>query len=157
MNEPARPISAADVFSSNATNYPEPFAGIVSGRIKAKLGDAFGLSNFGVNLTRMAPGAISSLFHAHSQQDEFVYVLEGSPTLRLGDREYTMSPGECIGFAAGSGHAHQLINATGADVAYLEIGDRSRGDEVLYPNDDLAVSTTSDGERAFAHKDGRSY
>src|SRR4051794_13692652 len=104
------------------TNYPEPFASRVAGRLKRPLGDLFGLTNFGVNLTRLAPGAISALRHAHSRQDEFVYVLEGRPTLIDDSGETALAPGMCAGFKAGDGRAHHLVNRTDADVTILEVG-----------------------------------
>src|SRR5689334_7273754 len=82
------------------TNYPEPFASAVRGREKRRLGEAFGLSNFGVNLTRLKPGAISSVRHAHSEQDEFVYILQGCPTLVTDAGAMPLEPGMCAGFKA---------------------------------------------------------
>src|SRR5262252_2358559 len=79
------------------TNYPEPLASRVAGRLKRPLGDLFGLANFGVNLTRLAPGAYSALRHAHAKQDEFVYVLEGHPTLHTDEGRTRLSPGMCAG------------------------------------------------------------
>jgi uncharacterized cupin superfamily protein len=152
-----QPVPAERVPSSSATAYPEPFASMMRGRHKAKLGDAFGLSNFGVNLTRLEPGAISALFHAHSEQDEFVYVLEGRPTLCHGEHEHVMSPGECMGFPAGTGIGHQLVNRTDAPVVYLEVGDRTTGDRGQYPRDDFAAVMTGEGKWAFTHKDGTPY
>ena len=149
------PISAASLPATSSSAYPEPFASQVGGRSKAKLGDAFGLANFGVNLTRLAPGAKSALFHCHTKQDEFIYILAGHPTLYLGEREIRLSPGECVGFAAG-GEGHQLVNQSDAEVSFLEIGDRTPGDAVSYPNDDLAA-TAIDGKWAFTHKDGSRY
>jgi len=138
------------------TNYPEPFASLVKGREKRRLGDAFGLTNFGVNLTRLRPGAISSVRHSHSKQDEFVYVLQGSPTLVTNAGPTRLEPGMCAGFKAGSGDAHHLKNETAQDVWYLEVGDRSAHDQATYPDDDLAV-TVKDGAYAFTHKDGSPY
>ena len=138
------------------TNYPEPFASRVAGRDKRPLGDLFGLTNFGVNITRLAPGAMSALRHAHARQDEFVYVLEGHPTLITDAGEERLEPGMCAGFKAGSGDAHHLVNRTNADVLYLEIGDRSAGDSVVYPDDDLRAERAGDGWR-FVHKDGTPY
>ncbi|MBR8831037.1 MAG: cupin domain-containing protein [Chlorogloea purpurea SAG 13.99] len=139
------------------TIYPEPYATLVQGRLKRKLGEFFGLTNFGVNLTHLSPGAISALAHSHSKQDEFIFVLEGTATLVLGQDELTLNPGDCYGFKAGTGIAHQLVNRSGDDVTYLEIGDRSEGDEVEYPNDDLKATQSSNGEWTLTHKDGRSY
>src|SRR5262249_32618078 len=119
------------------TTYPEPFAARMAGRVKRALGEPFGLGHFGVNLTRLAPGAVSSLRHAHSRQDEFVYILQGRPTLHTGSGRVLLEPGMCAGFRAGSGDAHHLINESDADVLYLEIGDRTAGDTAQYPDDDL--------------------
>jgi uncharacterized cupin superfamily protein len=119
------------------TNYPEPFATRVAGRDKRRLGDAFGLKSFGVNLTRLAPGAMSSIRHHHARQDEFIYVVEGEPILITDTGETAMKPGDCAGFRAGSGDGHQLVNRGTTDVFYLEIGDRTPGETVTYPDDDL--------------------
>lgn len=137
------------------SNYPEPFASMMDGRIKRPLGDLFGLKNFGVNLTRLTPGAVSALHHSHSRQDEFVYILEGEPTLYLGEKSERLTVGMCVGFAA-AGEPHHLKNETGSDVVILEIGDRSSGDEVSYPTDDLVGIKTTDGW-AFEHKNGDAY
>jgi uncharacterized cupin superfamily protein len=139
------------------TSYPEPFAARVAGREKRRLGDFFGLSNFGVNLTRLAPGAISALRHAHSRQDEFVYILEGSPTLITDSGEVELSPGMCAGFKAETGDAHHLVNRTQADVAFLEVGDRTADDTVDYPDDDLQAVLGPDQKWSFLHKDGKPY
>lgn len=136
--------------------YPEPFAALFEGRDKKALGAAFGLSNFGVNLTRLAPGAISALRHAHSRQDEFVYILEGHPTLHTDEGATPLAPGMCAGFKAGTGNAHQLANASDQDVVYLEIGDRTSGDEATYPDNDL-IAREASGAWIFLHKDGRPY
>lgn len=139
------------------SNYPEPFASRLAGREKRPLGDLFGLSNFGVNLTRLIPGASSALRHAHTKQDEFVYILEGHPVLITDQGETPLAPGMCAGFKAGSGNAHKLVNRTSADVLYLEVGDRSAGDAVSYPDDDLQAVLGQDGQWQFAHKDGSPY
>jgi uncharacterized cupin superfamily protein len=139
------------------SNYPEPFVSRMAGREKRPLGDVFGLSNFGVNLTRLAPGAISALRHAHSKQDEFVYILAGQPLLRTDHGETQLAPGMCAGFKAGSGNAHHLINRTSADVLYLEIGDRTPGDSGAYPDDDIAAVLDKEGRWRFVRKDGTPY
>jgi uncharacterized cupin superfamily protein len=135
------------------TNYPEPFASLVHGREKRRLGEAFGLTSFGVNLTRLKPGAQSSVRHGHSRQDEFVYILEGRPTLVTNAGPTLLEPGMCAGFKAGANDAHHLKNDTEGDVWYLEIGDRSPGDTAHYPDDDLAVQVI-DGTYRFSRKDG---
>jgi uncharacterized cupin superfamily protein len=129
----------------------------MNGREKRPLGDLFGLQNFGVNLTRLAPGAVSALRHAHSGQDEFVYVLEGHPTLVTDAGDTPLAPGMCAGFRAGTGDAHHLHNRTREDVVYLELGDRTAGDAVTYPDDDLQAVIGSDGQWRFTRKDGTAY
>jgi uncharacterized cupin superfamily protein len=136
--------------------YPEPFASMMSGRDKHILGDLFGIKNFGVNLTRLAPGAQSALLHRHKLQEEFIYILEGQPTLVTETDEIQLRPGMCAGFTP-EGVAHQLVNRTSSDVVYLEIGDRIKGDEVSYPADDLVAVFGSDGQWHFTHKNGKPY
>ncbi len=160
MSEPSRPpvaVVAADApLRATRTNYPEPFASRMAGRRKQPLGDLFGLANFGVNRTTLAPGAISALRHSHTRQDEFVYVLQGRPTLRTDAGRVRLAPGMCAGFRAGSGDAHHLVNETDEDVVYLEVGDRTPGDEGRYPDDDLAAAQEG-GRWSFRHKDGSPY
>jgi uncharacterized cupin superfamily protein len=141
---------------AKASNYPEPFASRMAGRLKRPLGDPFGLTNFGVNLTRLAPGAESALRHAHTKQDEFVYILEGRPTLVTDAGRTALDAGMCAGFKGGTGDAHHLVNETDEDVVYLEIGDRTPGDGAAYPDDDLAAAV-ADGRWRFTRKDGRPY
>lgn len=138
------------------SNYPEPFASRMVDREKRSLGEVFGLSNFGVNLTRLAPNAISALRHSHSKQDEFVYILQGQPTLHTDEGRTRLRPGMCAGFKAGSGNGHHLINETSEEVVYLEVGDRTPGDEGSYPDDDLRAWLEA-GKWTFAHKDGTPY
>ncbi|HET7794182.1 MAG TPA: cupin domain-containing protein [Rhizobacter sp.] len=138
------------------SNYPEPFASRMAGRKKHPLGDLFGLTNFGVNLTRLAPGAASALRHAHTRQDEFIYVVQGHPTLHTDEGLTRLSPGMCAGFKAGTGNGHRLINETSEDAVYLEIGDRTPGDEGSYPDDDLKALLVN-GSWQFVHKNGEPY
>ena len=121
------------------------------------MGDVFGLRNFGVNLATLIPGAVSALRHAHSRQDEFVYVLAGKPTLVTDAGDMQLQPGMCTGFPAGTGIAHMIVNRTETDCVYLVIGDRSEGDATVYPDDDLVASTSPDGARCFTHKEGTPY
>ena len=147
-------VRAMDVpLPSRRTGYPDVFAARVAGRSKHRLGDVFGLTQFGVNLTRLYPGAMSALRHTHARQDEFVYILEGQATLVTNEGKTMLTPGMCAGFKAGNGDAHHLINDGTVDVLYLEIGDRSPGDTVFYPDDDLAAQMI-DGNWMFTHKDG---
>lgn len=138
------------------SNYPEPFFSRMLKREKRQLGEQFGLKNFGVNLTRLFPGGESALLHRHTKQDEFIYILEGRPTLVTDEGEVELEPGMCAGFPA-AGRAHQLVNRTAADVVYIEIGDRTAGDEGSYPVDDLQAKMAASGKWIFTHKDGTPY
>jgi uncharacterized cupin superfamily protein len=138
------------------STYPEPFASRMRLREKRPLGDHFGLGNFGVNLTTILPGGISALRHAHTRQDEFVFVLEGELMLVTNEGETLLSPGMCAGFAAGTGNAHHLLNRGDTPATYLEIGDRIPGDGATYPDDDLQAAMV-EGAWKYQHKDGRAY
>jgi uncharacterized cupin superfamily protein len=155
---PAPAIVAADApVNAKKSNYPEPFFSRMAKREKRPLGNLFGLTNFGVNLTRILPGGQSALRHAHSKQDEFIYILEGTPVLVTNAGETQLRPGMCAGFKAGSGDAHHLLNRTDSDVVYLEAGDRTAGDAGSYPDDDIQAKLGADGAWQFTHKDGRPY
>lgn len=150
-------IAAKDApLRTKPSNYPEPFFSRMGKREKRPLGDLFGLKNFGVNLTKLAPGGESALLHRHSKQDEFIYILEGEPTLVTDQGEVRLSPGQCAGFPA-AGLAHQLVNRTDRDVVYLEIGDRTPDDEGSYPNDDIQAVLGPGHTWMFTHKDGTPY
>jgi len=160
MSENSKPIAVDAIAVSPARpgrGYPEPFAARVAGRERRALGDAFGLTNFGVNLTRLPPGGMSALRHAHTREDELIYILEGEPVLVTNTGETPLRPGMCAGFKAGSGDAHHLINRSGREVVYLEIGDRNPGDTVIYSDEDLGRALSPTGERVFVHRDGRPY
>ena len=150
-------VAAAEIEPvKRRTSYPEPFVARMQLQLKRRVGNAFGLTHFGVNITRIAPGGISALRHSHSQQDEFIYILEGTPTLVTDAGETLLAPGWCAGFPAG-GAAHHLVNRSAGEVVYLEVGDRTPGDVVTYPDDDLEGVYGADGRYAFRHKDGRPY
>ena len=153
---PVAIVAAEAAPRAKSTGYPAPFAARVAGRVKQPLGDVFGLANFGVNLTRLAPGAMSSVRHHHTKQDEFVYILEGRPTLRTDEGSMRLAPGMCAGFKAGSGNGHHLVNDTNEDVVFLEVGDRTPGDGADYPDEDLKVAMV-DGQWKYFHKDGSPY
>lgn len=160
MSEPQDPIAvvaAETPLRTKPSNYPEPFAARMAGRQKRPLGDLFGLSNFGVNQVTLAPGAVSALRHAHSTQDELIYVLSGTPTLITNAGATLLRPGMCAGFKAGSPDAHCLINQTGEEVVYLEVGDRSPNDSASYPDDDICAVLGPDGKWQFTRKDGSAY
>ena len=138
MPEPTYPTAllATDApLRTKPSAYPEPFASQMAGRSKRPLGDLFGLTNFGVNLTRLAPGAMSALRHAHTRQDEFVYILEGRPTLHTDEGRTALAPGMCAGFRAGTGNGHRLVNETAEDVVYLTGGERAPFDVADYPRE----------------------
>ena len=154
---PSAAVAADAPPRSRASNYPEPFASRMAGREKRPLGDLFGLAQFGVNRTRLEPGSCTALRHAHSAQDEFVYVLEGCPTLVTDAGETRLEPGMCAGFRAGSGDAHHLVNQSGAPVVILEVGSRAADDSASYPDDDIQATLDSAGRWVFTRKDGTPY
>ena len=121
------------------SNYPDAFQHVTEGRARRALGDAAGLTQFGVRLTRLAPGAASALRHWHSSEDEFIYILEGTPTLITDAGEELLEPGDAAGFPAGDEDGHQLVNKSGPDVVYLEIGTRAAQDYVAYSDVDMQV------------------
>lgn len=159
MNQQKSPIAlvAAELPARTKTIYPEPFASRIVGREKRALGNPFGLTHFGVNLTRLAPGGMSALRHAHSHEDELVYILEGQPTLVTDAGETLLAPGMCAGFKAGTGDGHHLINRTARDVVMIEVGTRSAADGAEYPDDDLRALPDGQGGRKFVRKDGTPY
>ncbi|MEO7387766.1 MAG: cupin domain-containing protein [Gammaproteobacteria bacterium] len=156
VTKPVALLASEAPARTKPSNYPEPFASRMAGREKRPLGDLFGLTNFGVNLTRLAPKATSALRHAHRVQDEFIYILQGHPVLHTDEGLTQLAPGICAGFKAGTGNGHRLINETEEDVVYLEVGDRASGDEGSYPDDDLKAIQVQ-GKWQFVHKDGSPY
>ncbi len=150
-------IDLSQVPVESGTNYPDDFKARVAGRRRQRVGDAAGLKNFGVNLTMLAPGSQSALRHWHSDQDEFVYILQGEVVMVTNEGEQTLSPGDMAGFAAGVENGHHLINRSEVPAVYLEVGDRSAPDQVEYPDDNLLFALTANGQRRFARSDGRAY
>ena len=142
-----------DLPEQSTTGYPEPYKSRVAGRHKRRLGDHAGLKNFGINLTRLDPGAESSMRHWHAKQDEFIYVLEGEVTLVTDSGRQKLGRGMAAGFPAGKADGHQLVNETKNPVLYLEIGDRTPDDSASYPDIDLAVRMI-EGKWVYTRKDG---
>jgi uncharacterized cupin superfamily protein len=150
-------IYPQDVPDSVGSNYPEEFKSLVAGRFKKRLGNAAGLKNFGVNLTTLQPGSWSSLRHWHKTQDEFIYILQGEVTLITNEGEQILKPGMAAGFPAGEENGHHLVNRSDELVVYLEVGDRTPGDEGSYPDADLSAKSKPDGGWIITHKDGTPY
>ena len=138
------------------SSYPEAFKGPVAARSKRVLGDALGLTRYGVNLVRLEPGAWSAQRHWHSREDEFVLVLEGQITLVTEAGEQALGPGMVAGFPGGQADGHHLVNRSDRPASYLEVGDRDPADEVHYPDIDLFLKSTPDG-RVFTDKKGKPY
>jgi uncharacterized cupin superfamily protein len=157
LNVPVAIRASETAPRAKQTGYPAEMAAMVAGRLKRPLGDLFGLTNFGVNLTRLAPGAYSALRHAHAKQDEFVYLLEGEAVLITDAGETLLEAGMCAGFKAGTGDARHLHNRSQNDVLFLEVGDRSAGDSVSYPDNDVVAVFGSDGNWKYTRKDGTPY
>jgi len=136
--------------------YPEAWRAVTEGREKAALGDVVGLTQFGVNLTRLKPGAASALRHWHDAEDEFVYVLEGEITLIDDGGTTVLQPGDAAGFKAGVANGHHLVNKSQCDAVYLEVGTRAKRERAHYPDVDLILDRDESGLR-FSRRSGEAY
>jgi uncharacterized cupin superfamily protein len=151
-------IDVAKIPVVKGSSYPAPFDQPCEGREKKQLGDEAGLTRFGVNLLRMAPGAWSSQRHWHALEDEFVHVLEGELVLVTDAGEQVMRAGDSAGFKAGVRDGHHLQNRSGADAAFLVIGTRDDADWGEYPDIDMVFTPgLYSGDSGFTHKDGTPY
>jgi uncharacterized cupin superfamily protein len=136
------------------SSYPAPFDRQPADRIRQRLGDAGGLTEFGVNLMQLPPGAWSSQRHWHSHEDEFVYVISGEVVLVTDNGEEVMRAGDCAAFPRNAPNGHHLVNKSGATAVCLEVGTRVPDDFVVYPDIDMVFDAKVD---CFAHKDGAPY
>lgn len=150
-------IDALQVETRQGSTYPDQFKTEVEARSKRMLGNHFGLSNYGVNLTEMQPGAWSAQRHWHTREDEFVYIVSGELVLITDEGEQLLRAGMVAGFPAGLANGHHLVNRSAAPASYLEIGDRQADDEVYYPDIDLELRRDGKGTRVFRHRDGTDY
>lgn len=151
-----KPINTQDLTPLSGSGYPEPFRTRMGPSDWRALGDAFGLTQFGVNEECLQPGAQSALRHWHTLADELLYVLEGEATLVTNDGESLMTPGMCMGFKAGDRNAHHLINRSSKPLRFIVVGSRVPGDNAFYPDDDVAWFA-DENKRSAVHKDGSPY
>jgi uncharacterized cupin superfamily protein len=142
--------------SDQVTGYPEPFRKVVQGRSRRRLGNAAGLTQFGVNLTTLKPGAASALRHWHTAEDEFIYMLAGEVVLCEDGGEVVLRPGDAAGFKAGVANGHCLVNRSDGDAVYLEVGTRATCETAEYPDVDLRAERDEKGGR-YVHKSGEPY
>ena len=142
-------IDIAKIPAQRIASYPSEFAQVIAGREKRRIGDAAGLTQFGVNITRIEAGSASALRHWHEQEDECIYMLDGELVLQENDGETVLRPGDAAGFKAGSGVAHCLINRTARDALYLEVGTRAKSERVHYPDVDFMMERDETGRRFF--------
>ena len=149
-------LDAKAVVPRTGTNYLPQFAHVVQGREKRVLGDVFGLTQFGVNLTTLAPGSASALRHWHAREDEFVFVVSGEITLIDDFGEHVLTPGMCAGFKAGVANGHCLVNKSAAPASYVEIGTRASEESAEYPDLDLKGEKRA-GKWSYMKKDGTPY
>ncbi len=149
-------IDISKLEARTSTNYPDAFRHVVEGREKTALGNVAGLTQFGVNLTRMKPGAASSLRHWHENEDEFVFILEGELTLVEDEGETVLKVGDCAGFKANVANGHHLVNKSDRDALYLEIGTRAPNERAHYPDVDLKFERDGKDVRIL-HKSGEPY
>ncbi len=144
------------VETQTGSSYPAPFDEPCATRERRALGDALNLTQFGVNLLTLPPGAWSSQRHWHENEDEFVYVLEGEVTLITDAGEQRLTPGMAAGFPAGRRDGHHLVNRSELSARVLEVGTRAAQDYAEYPDIDMAVETNGSSAR-FLHKNGEPY
>jgi uncharacterized cupin superfamily protein len=138
-----------------ATGYPPRYAAAVAGRRKQRLGDSGGLSQFGVNLTTLAPGAASALRHWHRNEDEFVYMLRGAAVLVEDDGETVLGPGDAACFPAGAANGHQLVNRSDEEAVFLEVGTRAAQETVVYSEQGVDLQAVKrDGVWRYLRRDG---
>ncbi len=133
--------------------YPEPYASMMKGRSSLRLGDAGGLTQFGVNLVTLEPGAMSSLRHWHLAEDEFVMVTEGECVMVQDEGETVMRPGDCAAFPAGSANGHHFLNRSDRVAKFLVIGSKAKREVATYSDVDLMVEMEA-GKARFTYKDG---
>ncbi len=139
------------------SGYPPAHAREVEGRARARLGDQFGLTQFGVNIVSLQPGAWSSQRHWHANEDEFIHVLSGEITLVNDEGAHILKPGMCAGFKAGNGNGHHLQNNTGSIATYLEVGSRANSDLVQYSDIDMQAIKEPGKNWRFVKKDGSGF
>ena len=149
-------VDIANVKVEASTNYPEPYRAAVAGRSRQRLGNAVGLDQFGVNLTRLKPGAQSAQRHWHAAEDEFVFIIEGTLVLCENDGETVLKVGDAAGFKAGVANGHCLVNRSGEDAVFLEIGTRAVREQAEYPDIDLRVAKDENG-MSYTRKSGEPY
>jgi uncharacterized cupin superfamily protein len=149
-------IDIANVPVDARSTYPAPFAKVVAGRERKRLGNAAGLDQFGVNLTTLKPGAASSLRHWHENEDEFVYVLEGEVVLIEDGGETVLGPGDAAGFKANHPNGHHLVNKSARDAVLLEIGTRAKRERAEYSDVDLQAIRDGADVR-YTRKNGEPY
>ena len=149
-------VDPAELPVESGTPYPAPHDAIVQGRHRSRLSPVLGLTKFGVNVLRIEPGAQSSARHWHSEQDEFVYVLEGEATFVTDEGDTIVKAGMAAGFPAGNPNGHTLVNRSNSDVLVLEVGDRPVSEDVEYPDIDMA-NAVRDGKPNFTRKDGSAF
>lgn len=149
-------IDVAKVPVKSGSIYPAPYAAMVMGRSSLRLGDAAGLTQFGVNLVTLQPGAMSSLRHWHLNEDEFVMVTEGECVMVQDEGETLMRVGDCAGFPAGSRNGHHFFNRTDRPASFLVVGSKAPREVATYSDHDLVV-TLEAGKSTFSHKDGTPY
>jgi uncharacterized cupin superfamily protein len=156
MENPMPVIDPAKVPVKTGSIYPEPYASMMRGRSSLRLGEAGGLTQFGVNLVMLEPGAMSSLRHWHHNEDEFVWVVEGECTLIQDGGATLMRPGDCAAFPAGNPDGHHFQNRSDKPAKFLVVGTKAPQETAVYSDVDMMVhlSPGEKGKAEFTHKDG---
>jgi len=133
--------------------YPEPYAGLMKGRTSQRLGDLAGLTQFGVNIVTLEPGAVASLRHWHLREDEFAMVLEGDLVLVEDEGETPMAPGDCAAWKAGVANGHRFVNRSGGVARFLVVGTRAPEEVATYSDVDMLIHIAG-GKARFTYRDG---
>jgi uncharacterized cupin superfamily protein len=151
---PMPKLDLTNIPMRSGSGYPSPFDREVGQRVRQRLGDAGGLTQFGVNLLQLPPGGWSSQRHWHSHEDEFVFVVSGTVVLVTDAGEEELHAGDCAAFPAGRADGHHLVNRSGQPATCLEVGSRFEADSAVYPDIDLLYDGKAD---AYTHRDGTPY
>ncbi|HET7586743.1 MAG TPA: cupin domain-containing protein [Gammaproteobacteria bacterium] len=147
-------LNLNDIPRHTGSSYPAPFHELCSNRIRQRLGDAGGLTDFGVNRLELQPGSWSSQRHWHSEEDEFVYIVAGELVLVTDEGEQTLRAGDCAAFPKGDANGHQLINKSNETAICLEVGGRSKTDVCTYSDIDMLIDSR---DEVYRHNDGTAY
>lgn len=150
-------LDPLSVEAQKGSPYPPVYRGPLEDRLRRRIGNALGLTKFGVNICHLPPGGWSSQRHWHTHQDEFIYVIEGEVTLITDAGEQVLGAGATAGFPGGNPDGHHLVNRSSATAVYLEVGDRPAAEQVAYPDIDMKADIAGGRPGRFTRRDGSDF